>query len=617
MPLFASKGKSLNRKLIDSKKKKKTFRISLRYKFAFPVLMLVIALIFILFRTTFHTVRDVVTDRNERRLQTITEIFAETIKVPLILHNQQVLIANIEWMAKRPDVLEARVEDSEGVIVGGGGAATYMSSATLERNFIGVRRIASDVYAVAVPIRAHDRRLGRVLILFSQQGFEEELRQIFEHRLMLAFIMAFFLALLIAGITWLAIRPLFVLKKTVQDILSGDLTARARINSYDEIQDLGEAFNEMVARLGKSLDNLRSRTEALEESEEKYRLIVENASDIILTLTPEGEIALLNKEFSGCSRDEMMLDGLPLLLSLFDLDSRKKFEVALERVCKMKQPEMNLVLTQVHRQKKDEIFYLMNLTPMLDHEGNVKFIQGVMRDITELRRIEMMKESLIRDVAHELKTPTAKFDMAVGWFEKEVEKNHQTTQYKQIIDILKSNTDRLMRTITSIMDLSKLESGMTRLDGADLDLNKDVLEPVRLDMEPICKQRNVQLECVFSKEPLMMKGDRDMLYRLFVNLIGNAAKFTESGKIIVTSHKEKGRVCVTVKDTGIGIEKAFLEKIFDRFVQKTASSTGIGVGLTISRDIALLHHGKVWAESEGLGKGAQFKVEFPSIEKQN
>lgn len=612
---MSKQGKVLKEKVIKYRKGAPLpFRLSLRYKLAFPVLILVTLLLLLLFQTTFRTVRSVVLERNENRLQTVAEVFAETIKVPLILRNQQVLLANIEWMAKRPDVMEVRVEDSEGVTVGGGavpGATTFSSSA-VERTFLGVRRITQDTYAVAVPIRAHDRRLGRVLILFAQHGFENELKEIFEQRLMVAFIMAFLLALLIAGFTWIAIRPLFVLKRTAEEILAGNLSARAQLYSFDEIQDVGDAFNEMVARLSDSLDSLRSRTEALEESEEKYRLIIENASDIIFMLTPDGEMALLNKDISGCTREELTLEGLPLFLNLHQDESRKKFEEALEKVCQTKIPMMNLQVEHAHQVAKTEIFYLINLTPMLDHDGNVKFIQGVMRDVTELRRIELMKDSLIRDVAHELKTPTAKFEMALEWFERELKKTNELNKFGQILEIMKNNVDRLMRTITSIMDLSKLESGMDKITLEDLDLN-EVMEQVAKDMEPLCQKRNLKLETALTREPLKMKGDRDMLYRVFVNLISNSAKFTESGKIRLGSRKAGGRIEASVTDTGMGLDAHDLERIFERFYQKTASSLGIGVGLTICRDIVMLHHGKIWAESKGPGQGAAFKVEFPEI----
>lgn len=589
------------------------YRLSLRYKLAFPTLIIVCFMLVLIFRTTYHTVSGVVRERNESRLVAIAEVFAETVKVPLILDNRQVLDANIEWMGKREDVLDVRVEDSQGTTASSGNKhLKSIPEAVLAPSFFGVDRINQDVYAVAVPIVAHNRRLGRVLILFSQQGIERELRVIFEDRLQLAFVMAVILAFATAGVTWLAIRPIFTLRRTTEEILAGDLSARADIYSFDEIQDLGEAFNEMVARLARSLDSLRSRTEALEESEEKYRQIVDNASDIIFTLTEQGGLVLLNRGFSGLTREDLLKEGLPVFLSVHDEASKERFETSIQEIIRTRKPVNNVATLHIHRGNRAEIYYQTNLSPVLDHLGNVKYIQGVMRDVTEMRRIDLMKENLIRDVAHELKTPAAKFEMAITWFEKEMLKHGEAEKYANILFILKTNIDRLTRTITSIMDLSRLESGMQKIMMDTFNLN-DVLQQVAADMEPICRQKKLKLESYFSRVPLMMKGDRDMLYRLFVNLISNSAKFTLEGQITLRSMKESGKILVWVQDTGPGIEKEFLEKVFERFFQKTASTVGIGVGLTISRDIAAIHQGRIWAESEGLGKGAVFKVEFPAL----
>ena len=373
-------------------------------------------ILFLQFRTTYRLVNSIVMERNESRLRAIAEVFAETVKVPLILRNQQVLQAHIEWMSKRSDVLEVRVEDVNGAALSTAAQPSALPEKIMQSDFLGSERVAYDTYVVAAPIQVLERRLGRAVILFSNKGFQEELRQIFKERLTLAFIMGILLAVVTGVVTWLALRPLIILQGTVQNILAGDLAARARIHSFDEIEDLAWAFNEMVARLAKSLDNLRARTEALEESENKYRLIVENSSDVIFMVTTHGELALLNRGFSGCTREELLREGLPLILSLHSEGSRKKLLEALKTVQEKKEAVVNAALTHLHRGSRKEIFYLTNLTPVMDHEGQVKLIQGVMRDVTELRQIEMMKDSLIRDVAHELKTPTAKFEMAVSWF---------------------------------------------------------------------------------------------------------------------------------------------------------------------------------------------------------
>jgi len=596
-------------KLMNSRHKR-FFRFSLSYKMALPIFVFVLLMFLMLSLTTYRFVRDLVIEKNKGRLQAIAEVFTESLKVPLILNNQEVMIASLDWMASRSDVVDVRVENEKGVVIGNTNPTPEpLPEAVKDKKFMGVHEMGGYGYVVAVPIRVGEENLGRALIIFSQMGFEVELKQIFVGRMLFAFSLGVFLVFLTSILTWFILRPLFQLKRTVQEILAGDVHARANIHSSDEIEDLAEAFNEMVSRLSRSLENLRSRTHALEESEEKYRLIVDNASDIIFALTPDGEIVFLNEGFSGCSREEIMQGGLNLICDLHSADTRERFEEALTVIQETKTSVTNVPTTHLHRWNQNEIYYLTNLTPLVDHEGHVKLIQGVMRDVTELRRIEIMKESLIRDVAHELKTPASKFEMVVHWFESEMEKDEGLKKYAELIEMMKSNTGRLMSTITSIMDLSKLESGALQITKTELDLN-ELIESVARDLEPLCGQKGIELSVKPAPEKLTLQGDRDMLYRLFVNLISNSIKFAPGGKITVKSYKQLGDIFVEVSDTGIGIAPEDLESIFERFVQKTASSMGIGVGLTICRDIASLHNAKIWAESEGLGKGSTFKVEF-------
>ncbi len=593
-------------------KKGPAFRLSLRYKLAFPVVLFVSLMLFMLFYTTFQLVRSLIVEGIEDRLTAIADVFTETLRFPFVLGNKEDLTNLMYWMSEQEDVLEVRLEDAAGKTVSSINPTLILPAFVQEAQEKGMHRIADDAFAVVSFIEEEGKKLGRVTVVFSHLGIEDELKRIFQERLLIAFVMMILLSLLTSVVTWLGIRPLFDLEKAAKRILAGDLGARASIHSYDEIEDLSGAFNEMVGRLGTSLDRLRSRTEALEESEEKYRLIVENASDIIFTLKADGEMVLLNRGFSGCNREEVLREGLSLFLLLHNEDSRREFQEALETVMRDKRAVLNVPATHNYRGSKTEIFYLVNLTPVLDLQNEVKMIQGVMRDVTELRRIDIMKESLIRDVAHELKTPAAKFEMALTWFEREMDKQNEKQKYAEILSILQNNTRRLMDTISSIMDLTKLESGVERIERTEMDLNA-LLGQMTAEMKPMAEKKKLKLESNLQKGALKVSADGHMLYRLFSNLIQNAIKYTESGKIVVASAREGDQAHVTIQDTGIGIEEEDLERVFDRFVQKTAASMGIGVGLTICRDITTLHSGKIWAESAGLGQGSIFHVLLPTV----
>lgn len=588
------------------------WRVPIRYKLSLPVLILVLGIVSFVLFTTFTVFRDMMVKYKEARLQTIAEIFSETLKIPIEGKDRRSLKAYIQLLAEQTDVDEVRVEDSDGEILGSSRPEGEAFPGLFpKKNFFGVEKINPDTYAAVASIKSGGKKLGRVIIIFSKTGFEKELRDIFVEKFFVAFLLVIFVTLVIAGITWWIMRPLTALQKTARNILAGDLEARAHVHSRDEIQEVGEAFNKVVSRLVQSFEHLRTRSQALEESEEKYRSIVNDVSDIIFSITPDGELMILNRGFSGYTREEILAEGLPLFFLMHAPGEAQKFQEALEAIVRTKKPVEHLNTKQFHRLHHAEIYYQTNLTPVVDYEGNLRLIQGVMRDITNLRHVEMMKETLVRDVAHELKTPTAKFIMTTQLLARQMENNPDKERCLPMIKILSDNADRLMRTISSIMDLSKVESGMSDIRKQELNLN-DVLKLVTDDLRPLVEQHHLKLETRLFPSPLKMLGDPDMLYRVFMNLITNAIKFTPDGSITVTSSNRGNDVFAEVADTGIGIEPENLQKIFEAFFQKTPSTIGIGVGLTISKEIVALHEGEIWVESEGAGQGSVFKVVFPS-----
>lgn len=588
------------------------WRLPLRYKVALPVLVLVLGIVIFVLFTTFNVFRDMMFKYKEERLRTIAEIFSETLKIPLVTKDQRSLKAYIQLFAEQSDVNEVRVEGPDGKTLGTSRSkGEVIPKLFYKQDFVGVDKINPDIYVVVEPIIGGEKTLGRLIIIFSKIESERELRRIFVEKFFVAFLLVILVTLVITWITWWVMRPLTSLQRTARNILAGDLEARANIHSRDEIQEVGEAFNKVVSRLVQSFEHLRVRSQALEESEEKYRSIVSDVSDIIFSITPEGEMMILNRGFSGYAREEILGEGLPLFFQMHAPGEAQKFQEALETIMRTKKSVEHLNTQHFHRLHRTEIYYQTNLTPVVDYEGNLRLIQGVMRDITDLRRVEIMKETLVRDVAHELKTPTAKFIMMTQLLARQMANNPEKERLLPMVAMLSDNADRLMRTIESIMDLSKVESGMSDIKKQELDLN-DVLRLVANDMLPLVEQNHLKLETRFFPSPLKIRGDPDMLYRVFVNLVTNAIKFTADGKIMIASSIRGDDIFAEVADTGIGIESENLQKIFEAFFQKTPSTLGIGVGLTISKEIVALHEGEIWVESEGVGRGSVFKVVFPS-----
>lgn len=608
------------------------YRISLKYKLALPVSVLVFGILLLLSHTTIRLVRDFVLEAFQAQITAETETFARTIRGSFFLQNYAHLQARLDALATREEVYGAQIVDREKMpilqspvfrklptvqesVFGAQRLFTYQSLLAVLFNLEGIRpeekvKEFPDLFVASSPFYRNAREYGRLQIFFTSRQVNEKIRRIYQKRILFSLLAALGIAFLTSALTWLAIRPLFRLKKTVQDILKGQIGVRAKIHSFDEIEDLADAFNEMLARLEQSMRNLHLRTDALEESEEKYRALVENATDVIWLLSPEGKIIFANQGFAGLSRNDLLREGLPLLLSFHEEDSIQRFNAALEEVKNQRKP-VDHVTTVMHQPRAHgEVYYSTNLTPVFTQGNKLKAIQAVSRDVTELKRIEMMKERLIRDVAHELKTPVAKFQMSLSWLEREFRKAGQVEQYQELVDLMKRNADLLMTMIMEIMNLSRLEAGTEQLERKPCELNA-IIKHVCDDVEPLIQEKKLSLEKKLSSARLPFEGDETMLYRLFSNLVVNATKFTPLGKVSVLSEKRGNQIRITVSDTGIGLEEEDLERVFDRFFQKTPATHGMGIGLALAREIVILHGGRIWAESEGLGKGSHFIVEFP------
>jgi two-component system, OmpR family, sensor histidine kinase VicK len=237
---------------------------------------------------------------------------------------------------------------------------------------------------------------------------------------------------------------------------------------------------------------------------------------------------------------------------------------------------------------------------------------------------EKMEKEFINMAAHEIRTPVQPLlgmtDILMSQFEEEEEQQErgkknkkEITVTKEEIEMIARNAKRLERLTSDILEASRIESNTLKLNEKLIDLNENIRIVVNDEKSAI--PRGMELKIIFEQRestPLFVKGDKSRLFEVLTNLIGNAIKFTDSGgTITVTVEKSaaKNEALVSIKDTGNGIDREILPRLFTKFASK--SDKGTGLGLYLSKGIIEAHGGRIWAENNTEGKGATFRFTLP------
>ena len=276
--------------------------------------------------------------------------------------------------------------------------------------------------------------------------------------------------------------------------------------------------------------------------------------------------------------------------------------------------------------------FALRAFPVLDGEGNVESV-GVI--LTERGSEEgLAKMDLISTVAHELQTPLTSVKGAFNLLSDQKVGTLNPRQQK-LVEMADENVKRVVHTIRNLLDISKLEAGGLEISATPVDIHK----PLNQSVEALTLQagrKSVRLERKFQDDGLLdVLGDPHQLERTFVNLIGNAIKFSGAGgRVVISTSRLTGEeaagmvpdhrvpeyysefVMVSVRDSGIGIPQPELNNIFNKFYQTRASrehfSGGTGLGLTIAQELVKSHNGRIWAESTA-GEGSTFTVILPKF----
>ena len=200
----------------------------------------------------------------------------------------------------------------------------------------------------------------------------------------------------------------------------------------------------------------------------------------------------------------------------------------------------------------------------------------------------------------------------IGLSESLTERVEKSDQ-KEDLDMIISSGKRLASLVNDILDFSKLQNHEIELRQKPIDLHALTKMVLRIH-QPLVEGKDLKLENAVPKDLPLILADEDRLQQILFNLVGNAAKFTETGYVRVSGNEKNGKIRISVADTGIGIPKNKREAIFQAFEQADGSISrefaGTGLGLSISKHLVELHGGKMWVESE-MGKGSTFYFTLP------
>ena len=479
----------------------------------------------------------------------------------------------------RPEVQEAQRT---------GTGVSVRFSHTVEKN---------ELY-LAYRLEANPGRVLRLALPLQEisQGFRSA-----QQGLLLIWIFLFLLAL---GLGYLFTRSLTgrieSIRKFSEKVAHGNLDARVKEVATDELGSLAESLNATA-------DELQGTIDALREEKNRVAAILEGMRAGVLAIDSEGRITLMNPVLGRILQADLKES---LSKKVNDVVRNAELKGILDRVLAEKKEATAVVEMAVGTRRSFEVVAVPLGEAGLASGGVV----AVLHDITRLKELENIRKDFVANVSHELRTPlTSIRGFAETLLDGALEDRNNNRRF---VEIIKSHALRLSDLTMDLLTLATLESESFQLKPEKIDLPAlvhEVLESFR----PVALIKRHELEEVIEAGLPQVKADRDRIRQVLINLLDNAAKFTqEQGKISleVRLNTERTGVELHVKDRGIGIPPSDLPRIFERFYRvdkaRSREQGGTGLGLAIVKHIVEAHRGLVSVEST-MGQGSDFCVTLP------
>ncbi|NMA38148.1 MAG: cell wall metabolism sensor histidine kinase WalK, partial [Papillibacter sp.] len=388
--------------------------------------------------------------------------------------------------------------------------------------------------------------------------------------------------------------PIQSLTKAANRIATGDFSERIEVQAKDEIGVLTQTFNNMAAKLNITLKDI-------ENERNKLATVFQHMTDGVLAFSNEGEIIHCNPAA------ERMLELNNSVENLVFDDIFGEI-TSLERVLALKKDEVIEAERDIGSRSL-EIF----ITPFYGEAANGGILV-VIHDITVQRRSDEQRREFVANVSHELRTPITNvrsYAETLSDYGSEISEEERNN----FLNIILSESDRMTKIVQDLLALSKFDAGEIDFKTEVFDVTesaRSIYEAMRLEVS----KQGLKLSISLPAGAALVEGDKARIEQVIINIVSNAVRYTSEGGIDISVTKVPGEVRIMVKDTGIGIPKKDIPRIFERFyrVDKARSRAmgGTGLGLSISYEIVRRHNGRIEIESEE-GKGTAITVCLPSV----
>lgn len=251
---------------------------------------------------------------------------------------------------------------------------------------------------------------------------------------------------------------------------------------------------------------------------------------------------------------------------------------------------------------------------MKDSSGEFKRMVIILHDMSKEKEADKVKSEFISTITHELRTPLTSIEGFVSLILARKVGDIPPKQ-EEFLNIVQAQSKNLKKMIQNLLEFSRFVTGKMKMEKS-VTLVKDVLEGVLIGTKPQIEKKKLDLSLNINEQIPDVMADSEKLAMVISNIIGNAIKFShEGGKLTIKMAKDGKNLLFSVSDTGLGLSKENLEKIFERFYQVDSSLTrkvgGAGVGLAVAKEIVEAHGGRIWAESAGKGKGVTVSFTLP------